>query len=164
MKDTTTPIGAPELATQARLIEMFEQDLGYEFLGNKTDEDNSNIIPELLRANLLNRKDKEGKPLYSKRLADAAIVKLQSEAKDLSSGLYAANKAVYSILKYGAKVQDEKGAIKTVMLIDWDIVTNNDFQIARESPRTSPITRRRCSSCRSSRRCSFSRLATTARG
>jgi type I restriction enzyme R subunit len=132
MKDTTTSIGAPELATQARLIEMFEQDLGYEFLGNKTDEDNSNIIPELLRANLLNRKDKEGKPLYSKRLADAAIVKLQSEAKDLSSGLYAANKAVYSILKYGAKVQDEKGAIKTVMLIDWDIVTNNDFQIAEE--------------------------------
>lgn len=123
--NNTTPIAAPEIATQARLIEMFEQRLKYEYLGNKADEDNTNVIPELLRRNLLARG-------YSKRLADAAIVKLQSEARDLSSGLYAANKAVYSVLKYGAKVQDEKGAIRTVMLIDWNDVDANDFQVAEE--------------------------------
>ena len=132
MTTTNTPVAAPEKATQARLIEMLERNMGYEYLGDKTEEDNSNIIPELLRKNLLERKDDAGKPQYSKRLVDAAIVKLQSEAINLSSDLYAANKEVYNVLKYGAKVQDEKGEIRTVMLIDWTDVSKNDFQVAEE--------------------------------
>ena len=125
---TATKIGAPEAATQARLIEMFELNMGYTFLGNKTDEDNHNIIPELLEANLLKRG-------YSKRVVQAAISKFQSDAKALVNGnLYNANKEVYADIKYGVKVADAKGNIVTVKVIDFEPehVDDNDFQIAEE--------------------------------
>ena len=128
MNSTTTKIGAPERATQARLIEMFELNMGYTFLGNKTDEDNHNIIPELLEANLLKRG-------YSKRVVQAAISTFQSDAQALVNGnLYNANKAVYADIKYGVKVADAKGNIVTVKVVDFDPdkIEYNDFQIAEE--------------------------------
>lgn len=128
MNSTTTKIGAPERATQARLIEMFELNMGYTFLGNKTDEDNHNIIPELLEANLLKRG-------YSKRVVQAAISKFQSDAQTLVNGnLYNANKAVYADIKYGVKVADAKGNIVTVKVVDFDPdkIEDNDFQVAEE--------------------------------
>ena len=128
MNSTTTKIGAPERATQARLIEMFELNMGYVFLGNKTDEDNRNIIPRLLEANLLRRG-------YSKRVVQAAIAKFQSDAQTLVNGnLYNANKAVYADIKYGVKVPDAKGNIVTVKVIDFDPtkINDNDFQLAEE--------------------------------
>jgi len=127
-----TVIGAPERATQARVLDLFCTVLGYKYLGNKTDDYNFNIIPELLWLNLANRG-------YSRRMADAAIMQLQTAANNLSNGdLYAANKEVYSILKYGAKVPDGKGGIATVKLLDFDFLTDatkedaNDYAIAEE--------------------------------
>ena len=37
-------IGAPERAAQASVVELFDQTLGYEYLGNKTDTENYNIM------------------------------------------------------------------------------------------------------------------------
>lgn len=132
MDNHGTGIGAPERATQARLIDLFRQTLGYKYLGNKTDEYNFNIIPELLWLNLANRG-------YTRRAADAAIVQLQTAANNLVNGdLYAANKEVYSVLKYGAKVPDGKGGIVTVKLVDFDHLRDekkedpNDYYIAEE--------------------------------
>ena len=121
-----TGIGAREKATQARLLDLFVDELGYKYLGNKTDEDNQNILTDLLWSNL----ERRG---YTRRAVGAAIVQLQSAAGSLVNGdLYAANKEVYSLLKYGAKVPDGKGNIVTVKFIDFDPGGDNDFQIAEE--------------------------------
>lgn len=118
-------IGAPERAAQASVIELFDQTLGYEYLGNKTDTENYNICTDLLWAYL----DGCGCP---RKVADAAISKFQAAANDLSQGLYAANKAVYELLKYGVKVPDGHGGITTVYLINFDEPEKNDFQFAEE--------------------------------
>ena len=130
--NTETAIGAPESATQARVVELFAKTLGYKYLGDKTDEYNFNILPDLLWLSLANRG-------YTRRAADAAIVQLQTAANNLVNGdLYAANKEVYSLLKYGAKVQDGKGGIATVKLIDFDHLADpakedpNDYYFAEE--------------------------------
>jgi type I restriction enzyme R subunit len=48
-------------------------------------------------------------------------------------GLYGNNKAVYSLLRYGAPVKVEAGKVtETVHFIDWKIPANNDFAIAEE--------------------------------
>ena len=124
--ESGTGIGAPESATKKRLIDLFVHDLGYDYLGDKSAEWNENILPGLLRSNLLERG-------YERRVADAAIVRLQSAAQSLVNGdLYVANKEVYSLLKYGAKVSDGKGGIATVTFINFDDIGGNDFQVAEE--------------------------------
>lgn len=122
-KHNGTRIGAPEKATQERLLDLFVDELGYKYLGNKTDEDNRNILPDLLWSNLSRRG-------YTRRAADAAIVQLLNASG--GGDLYAANKEVYSLLKYGAKVPDGKGGIVTVNFIDFNCLGDNDFQIAEE--------------------------------
>ena len=126
--ESGTEIGAPESATKRRLLDLFVDELGYAYLGDKTNEDNRNIVPDLLRGNL----ERRG---YTRRAADAAIVQLQTAAESLVNGdLYAANKEVYSLLKYGAKVPDGKGGIVTVKFIEFHPARlgDNDFQIAEE--------------------------------
>ena len=125
MTNDRIDIGAPERAAQAGVIELFDQTLGYEYLGNKTDTENYNICTDLLWAYL----DGRGCP---RKVADAAISKFQAAANDLSQGLYAANKAVYELLKYGVKVPDGHGGITTVYLINFDEPKKNDFQFAEE--------------------------------
>ncbi|MGO9544423.1 MAG: hypothetical protein ACLPPF_06470 [Rhodomicrobium sp.] len=47
----TQPVGQPESATQARVIALFRDTLGYDYLGNWKDRDgNRNIEEGLLRA------------------------------------------------------------------------------------------------------------------
>jgi type I restriction enzyme R subunit len=51
----------------------------------------------------------------------------------LQQGLYKANRDVYSLLKYGAKVNENPGEPeKTVYFIDWEYSQNNEFAIAEE--------------------------------
>jgi type I restriction enzyme R subunit len=107
------------------VIELFDQTLGYQYLGNKTDDENYNVCEDLLNEYLVGRGD-------SRKVAEAAISTLQAEANDLSKGLYAANKAVYGLLKYGVKVPDGRGGITTVYLVDFDDPEKNDFQVAEE--------------------------------
>ena len=118
-------INAPERVTQNHVIRFFSDKLHYTYLGDLHDRENSNIMPERLQAWLSGRG-------YSERLVNGAIDRLQRAANDLSQGLYYANQQVYSLLKYGAKVNDDNGQPVTVYFLDFDDPGKNDFTIAEE--------------------------------
>lgn len=116
-----------ERVTQNRVIKFFVDKLHYTYLGDLHDSDNHNVMVERLCAYLT------GKGGYSLTLAKKAIDMLVSAAKNLQNDLYNANKEVYGLLKYGAKVAENVGdAQKTVYFINWNDVSENDFCIAEE--------------------------------
>ena len=119
-------IGDSERKTQNRVIDFFKNKLHYTYLGNLSEQENSNIIEDKLSEYLKSRG-------YSERLINGAIDELKKTSLNLQQGLYSANKEVYSLLKYGAKVKEniDKPA-KTVYFIDFDDIGNNDFYIAEE--------------------------------
>ena len=119
-------IGDSERKTQNRVVKFFKNKLHYTYLGNLHDRENGNIMPDLLRAWLLKRG-------CSGKLADNAIDALTKASTNLQQGLYHANKEVYSLLKYGAKVKETADqSPKTVYFIDFEDVLANDFYIAEE--------------------------------
>ncbi|MGB4227258.1 MAG: HsdR family type I site-specific deoxyribonuclease [Candidatus Dechloromonas phosphoritropha] len=120
-------IGQPERVTQNRVIALFHDELGYDYLGNWTDRpNNSNIEDALLSANLAKRG-------YSAAQIGRSLDRLRSEAGNPNRSLYDNNKAVYSLLRYGVQVQAAAGEnTETVWLIDWNDPTQNDFAIAEE--------------------------------
>lgn len=116
-----------EKATQNRVIKFFVDKLHYTYLGNLHDSENSNIMQERLYTYLT------VKAGYSDKLAHRAIDELVRTAGNLQHGLYDANKEVYRLLKYGAKVVEEAGdAPKTVFFLNFSDVAQNDFAIAEE--------------------------------
>lgn len=116
-----------EKVTQTRVIKFFVDKLHYTYLGDLHDSENSNIMQERLYAYLT------GNGGYSDKLAQRAIDELMLTAVNLQHGLYDANKEVYRLLKYGAKVSEEAGeAPKTVFFIDFSNPASNDFAIAEE--------------------------------
>lgn len=119
-------IGDKEIETQDRVITFFSQTLSYTYLGSLHDQDNKNIMQDRLLAYLLRRN-------YSPKLAKAAIDTLSKAADNMQQGLYHANKEVYTLLKYGAKVRENADETeRTVYFIDFDDVLQNDFAIAEE--------------------------------
>jgi type I restriction enzyme, R subunit len=119
-------IGQPERATQNRVIKLFREDLGYEYLGDWHERQNSNIEEDLLSRNL----SKRG---YSSAQIGAALYLLRTAANHPSRGLYENNRKVYELLRYGVTTKTEVGkASETVHLIDWDDPTANDFALAQE--------------------------------
>lgn len=122
-------IGEPERTTQRRVIDFFQERLGYTYLGNLKDRQNSNVIEDRLRQHLRSKG-------YSEKLIDGAIAQLDKKAHryNRAQGIYHANEGVYSLLKYGAKVQESPETPPvTVRFIDWDSpVLGNDFAIAEE--------------------------------
>lgn len=117
-------VGQSERKTQERVIELFKN-LGYDYLGNLKDEDNSNIREDDL-ANFLNGK-------YSETLIKKAIEKFKKTAELASKNFYEVNRDVYDLLRYGVNVREGLGQNKqTVRLIDWDNPANNHFAIAEE--------------------------------
>jgi type I restriction enzyme, R subunit len=48
-------VGQLEKRTQARVVALFQQRLGYDYLGNQIDKDNRNIEPNLQPPGLQNR-------------------------------------------------------------------------------------------------------------
>ncbi|KYC73662.1 HsdR family type I site-specific deoxyribonuclease [Heyndrickxia coagulans] len=121
-------IGEAERTAQNHVISLFRNQalLGYEYYGNRKPYENSNIETDKLTAFLR----RQG---YSDVLARRAVEELRKAAGNLQSGLYAANKAVYSLLKYGAKVRENPGeAEKTVFFIDWAHPSKNEFAVAEE--------------------------------
>ena len=116
-----------EKATQKRVIRFFVDKLHYTYLGDLHDSENSNIMQERLYAYLV------GKGGYSDKLARRAIDELVRTAGNLQHGLYDANKEVYRLLKYGAKVVEETGeAPKTVFFLNFSDIAQNDFAVAEE--------------------------------
>lgn len=121
-------IGEPERATQERVIDFFRDRkiLDYTYLGNLKDRANGNIREDLLREYLASCG-------YSQRLIDGAVGQLQRAAGNMARGVYDANKAVYSLLKYGAKVRPApEAAPQTVYFVDFARPTNNHFAVAEE--------------------------------
>lgn len=129
-------IGDSERKTQNRVVKFFRDKLHYTYLGNLHDSENCNIVQERLHAWLL----KQG---YSEKLAANAIDALVKTSTNLQQGLYHANKEVYSLLKYGAKVKESvEQSPKTVYFIDFEDVSKNDFYIAEEVTIVSNNTKR----------------------
>ena len=121
-------VGQKERRTQQRLAKLFVDELGYRHLGDWQDrEGNSNVEPEILRAWLT----KQGHSDYVIERTLAAVEKAKIVAPPTS--LYDANRAVYTLLRYGVQVAPEVGEHKeTVWLVDWENPDNNDFAIAEE--------------------------------
>ena len=120
-------VGAIERFTQNRIVNLFQNQLGYEYLGDWKDHDNKNIEPNLLKPFL----QRQG---YSDKLIERALRELYLAAA-LGDGrsLYVANKDVYSLLRYGIKAKEGAGEQnQTVWLINWAKPEKNDFAIAEE--------------------------------
>jgi len=121
-------IGQRERATQNRVVKLFQHKLGYDYYGDWQDRaENSNIEEAYLSGWL------------AKQGVDASLAALAirdfKRAATMGDGkkLYHANKAVYTLLRYGVKVRQGQGEkMQTVWLIDWSKPLNNDFAIAEE--------------------------------
>ena len=133
-----TTVGELERETQRRVIRHFRDHLGYTFLGNWHERDNNrNIEPEFLTKFL----KRQG---HSPALITKALDKLdKAAALGGSKTLYDANREVYSLLRYGARVSPGVGKhAVTVHLIDWENPAANDFAIAEEVTVTGKNTKR----------------------
>ena len=104
-----------ERRTQQRVVRLFREQLGYDYLGDWTErEDNRNIEDKLLRTFL---REKQG---YDEALIARAVHVLDKAAGDTSKSLYDRNRAAYELLRYGVKVKAEVGEnTQTVWLVDW---------------------------------------------
>lgn len=123
-----TTIGQRERATQNRVVDLFQHQLGYTYLGNwQTRPNNRPIESDLLRSWL----HRQG---HSEALIGRALHALdQAAALGEGKNLYDANKAVYRLLRYGVKVRQGAGELtQTVWLIDWRNPDENDFALAEE--------------------------------
>ncbi|MDL1974477.1 MAG: HsdR family type I site-specific deoxyribonuclease [Deltaproteobacteria bacterium] len=120
-------VGQIERLTQNRVVELFQDELGYKYLDNWGErKNNSNIEEELLTAYLTR---KGCKPTLMSR----AIDQLKTAANNFNDSLYTTNKNVYQLLRYGVKAKAEAGDnFETVHLINWKNVKDNDFAIAEE--------------------------------
>ncbi len=120
-------VGQAERVTQDRIIKLFRDELGYQYLGDWTDrQGNSNIEVGRLTAHL------KGVGFTEKQIS-AAIYRLGVEANNANRSLYGNNEAVYGLLRYGVPVKVEAGQnTETVKLIDWDNPEANEFAIAEE--------------------------------
>jgi type I restriction enzyme R subunit len=125
-------VGQIERRTQKRVVDLFRNALGYDYLGNwidradKIGRPNRNIEDEYLRPFL----ERQG---YPPELITRAIQQLTKVASDQSRSLYDTNRAVYDLLRYGVKVKADVGdQTRTVWLIDWAKPEANHFAIAEE--------------------------------
>ncbi|MEK7352778.1 MAG: type I restriction endonuclease, partial [Nitrospirota bacterium] len=123
-----SPVGQREKRTQKRVVQLFREQLGYDYLGDWTDRaGNHNIEEEYLRTFL---RDNQG---CDEALISRALYILDKTAGDTSKSLYNRNKAVYELLRYGLQVRAEVGEnTQTVWLIDWKNPEKNHFAIAEE--------------------------------
>jgi type I restriction enzyme R subunit len=120
-------IGQIERITQNRVIKLFRDELGYQYLGNWEERENNSNIEEELLSKYLKRKD------YSAIQINRAIYDLRTTANNFNENLYLTNKNVYQLLRYGVKVKAEAGEnYETVHVINWKNVNDNDFAIAEE--------------------------------
>jgi len=122
-----TDVGQRERNTQNRLVQLFQNRLGYDYLGDWQDrERNANVEEKYLRAFL----NKQG---YKPKVIDKAVHELTKAAGVQTEHLYDSNKAVYNMLRYGVSVKASVGEnSETVHFIDWKNTDNNQFAVAEE--------------------------------
>jgi type I restriction enzyme R subunit len=121
-------VGQIERRTQDRVVRLFEERLGYRYLGNRQYRPgNSNIEENDLRAWL--RKGGTSETLVTRSLHRLGQAASFGEGRRL----YDANHEVYRLLRYGVKAKEAAGERnQTVRLIDWERPENNDFAVAEE--------------------------------
>ncbi len=120
-------VGQIERHTQNRVVKLFREKLGYEYLGNWEERANNSNIEEVeLKRYLI-------KAGYSDLLSKRAIYHLQTEARNNDRNLYNNNKEVYKLLRYGISEKVNAGdRYETVQYINWNEPEKNDFAIAEE--------------------------------
>ena len=93
-------VGQREIRTQRRVVEFFSDTLDYAYLGDWKDRvGNSNVEKELL-TDWLKRQG------HSDQVIDRVLFQLDRAAGlGGSKTLYDANREVYSLLRYGVKIQ-----------------------------------------------------------
>ena len=142
-------VGQIERKAQDRVVKLFSEQLGYEYLGNwEYREGNSNVEVDLLTQNLKARG-------YDDNLITRALDQL-GKAASVGGGhdLYEANRDVYQLLRYGVKVKPGVGEqTETVWLIDWENPEANHFAVAEEVTvsGSTPSARTSCSTSTASR-------------
>lgn len=100
--------------------------LGWTYLGNLQDQDNTSLKEDLLQDNLKKRG-------YTKTQITKAITGLKSKINNQEYSLYNINKDVYSYLRYGMQgIKDDHNNRPTVHYIDWKNIEKNDFHVAEE--------------------------------
>ena len=131
-------VGQREIQTQRRVIEFFQNALGYRYLGRWQDRPDNRNVEETLLTDWLKRQE------HGDKIIDKALFELnKAAALGGSKTLYDANREVYSLLRYGVKVRPDVGEQNvTVWLIDWKNPGNNDFAIAEEVTVTGENTKR----------------------
>jgi len=131
-------VGQPERQTQNRVVALFRDELGYDYLGNWAQrENNRNVETELLEQSLTARG-------YPDNLITRALDQLgKAAAVGAGHELYEANRDVYGLLRYGVKVKPGAGEqTETVWLIDWKNPDANHFALAEEVTVTGQHTKR----------------------
>ena len=123
-----TQVGELEIRTQRRVVDHFRQQLGYAYLGSWQDRPNNRNIEAGLLTQFLVRQG------HDPAIINKALDKLgKAAALGGSKTLYDANREVYGLLRYGARVSPGLGEhTVTVDLIDWENPAANDFAIAEE--------------------------------
>lgn len=120
-------VGQIERITQNRVVKLFEEELGYSYLGNWQDRENNSNIEEELLQEYLSRKD------ISAEKTKKVIKELKDTANNFNNSLYTTNKNVYHLLRYGVQVKEGiSSPYETVQLINWNDFSKNDFAIAQE--------------------------------
>lgn len=121
-------VGQKELVTQQRVIDLFQEQLQWEYLGNWHHRDNNRNVEESILTPWLKKRG------INDALITRALRQLdQASALGEGKTLYYANKDVYNLLRYGIK--DKTGAgeqNQTVWLIDWKNPQDNHFALAEE--------------------------------
>ena len=121
-------VGQRERMTQQRIVSLFTNELGWNYLGDWHDRTNNrNIEIELLKTWLGSRRISEN--LITKALRQLDRAAALGEGKKP----YYANKEVYQLLRYGVRDKEGAGELnQTIWLIDWDNPEANDFAVAEE--------------------------------
>jgi type I restriction enzyme R subunit len=121
-------VGQRERYTQNRIVNLFREQLQYNYLGNWEDNpNNSNIEEVYLEPYLI---EMAGYPVA---LAKRAIYLLKTEANTADRNLYNNNKEVYKMLRYGVEVSAGPGErYQRIHFINWEEPEENHFGIAEE--------------------------------
>ena len=117
----------PEKATQKRVLNQLNLELGWHYLGNwQYRTGNAPVERALLTDYLLGRG-------YKPDVAAAAVEKLVRLTQDQARELYPINQDVYKLLRYGTQIKPGPGRPDVdVNFIDWEHYQLNDFACAEE--------------------------------
>jgi len=121
-------VGQREIRTQKSVLAFLQNALGYRYLGNWKDRSGNSNIEQGMLTEWLERQGHDKKTI-------SRTIDLLEKANTVigERNAYYANKDVYAFLRYGIKVKpDIREQYKTVWLIDWDKIENNDFAVAEE--------------------------------